>query len=301
MAHFYLRDGTPTAEVIPFAATLDGNSDYVPHKIVTDLTPGTGAAKLGKAEDAAHTSGDTGVAVLAVRRDSAAVGSGTDGDYSTLNVDSTGRLYVNSGTGVAEDAALAGGESGAIALVQRQDTRAVSSGATGDATFLAVNAQGDLYVNTAKTRATLTPTVTVSTSPAYTAGDAVGGKLTFTNAARFSGGSLDIGGIVLTDAIAQNAELDLVLFDSDPSASTLTDNAAVVVAAADLSKICARINLNDYFVLGASGKSATYFFGISQPIKLASGTSLYGVLITRSTPTYSGTDNLTLKMTVTQD
>lgn len=47
----------------------------------------------GKAEDAAHTDGDEGVVILAVRRDSAAVGSGTDGDYSTVNVDASGRLW----------------------------------------------------------------------------------------------------------------------------------------------------------------------------------------------------------------
>jgi hypothetical protein len=61
--------------------------------IGTSVTPGTSAAHLGKAEDAAHASGDTGVAVLAVRRDTAAVGSGTDGDYSTLNVNASGALY----------------------------------------------------------------------------------------------------------------------------------------------------------------------------------------------------------------
>jgi hypothetical protein len=59
----------------------------------TALTPGTAAANLGKAEDAAHSTGDTGVAALAVRRDTPAVGSGTDGDYSTLNVDASGYLY----------------------------------------------------------------------------------------------------------------------------------------------------------------------------------------------------------------
>lgn len=50
------------------------------------------------AEDAAHTTADKGIQVLAVRRDSAAVGSGTDGDYSTLNVDANGRLYVGCDT-----------------------------------------------------------------------------------------------------------------------------------------------------------------------------------------------------------
>lgn len=61
---------------------------------VTRVIPGTSATHLGKAEDAAHATADTGVAALAVRRDSAVVGSDTDGDYSTINVDSTGRLWV---------------------------------------------------------------------------------------------------------------------------------------------------------------------------------------------------------------
>lgn len=57
-------------------------------------TASTGATALGKAEDVAHATGDTGVAVWAVRRDTAAVGSGTDGDYSSVNVDSGGHVWV---------------------------------------------------------------------------------------------------------------------------------------------------------------------------------------------------------------
>jgi len=61
--------------------------------VTTSITPGTAAANLGKAEDAVHTSGDTGVLSLAVRRDSVASGTSADGDYATLNVNSSGRLY----------------------------------------------------------------------------------------------------------------------------------------------------------------------------------------------------------------
>jgi hypothetical protein len=58
---------------------------------------GTGATDLGKAEDAAHTSGDTGVMALAVRYDDAissvfpAALTGTSLDYSPIAVDSAGR------------------------------------------------------------------------------------------------------------------------------------------------------------------------------------------------------------------
>lgn len=70
---------------------------------VTSIVPGVGATNLGKAEDAVHASGDVGVVALAVRRDTAAVGSGADGDYSTINVDASGRVH----TAVGGDALTA--------------------------------------------------------------------------------------------------------------------------------------------------------------------------------------------------
>ena len=50
------------------------------------------------AEDVAHVSGDIGTVSLAKRTDVPVVSSGTDGDYSTLNVDADGRLWTNTGT-----------------------------------------------------------------------------------------------------------------------------------------------------------------------------------------------------------
>lgn len=66
---------------------------------VTSVIPGTGATNLGKAEDAAHSSGDTGVMALAVRKDTATQLAGTDGDYSPLITDSSGALHVNVASG----------------------------------------------------------------------------------------------------------------------------------------------------------------------------------------------------------
>jgi hypothetical protein len=70
--------------------------------IIDALTPGTSAANLGKAEDAVHASGDTGVFVLGVRTDTPASGA-ADGDYVRFNMDSTGRLFVNAGSNIAHD------------------------------------------------------------------------------------------------------------------------------------------------------------------------------------------------------
>ncbi len=61
----------------------------------TSITPGTAAANLGKAEDAAHASGDTGVYVLSVREDTPASSTSTTGDYQSFKTNSLGALYVD--------------------------------------------------------------------------------------------------------------------------------------------------------------------------------------------------------------
>lgn len=65
-----------------------------------------GLLTLRKAEDAAHASSDPGIMALAVRTDTAVARAGTDGDYIPLITDSSGRLHVNTGTGIV--AALTG-------------------------------------------------------------------------------------------------------------------------------------------------------------------------------------------------
>jgi hypothetical protein len=73
--------------------------------IGTSVTPGTGATNLGKAEDAAHTSGDVGVLALAVRQDTLANSTSTDGDYGAIKLTTAGRVY----TSATVDAALPAG------------------------------------------------------------------------------------------------------------------------------------------------------------------------------------------------
>lgn len=62
--------------------------------ITTSVVPGTTATNLGKAEDAAHTTGDTGVFVLSVRTDTQVSSAGTTGDYATFPTDANGAQYV---------------------------------------------------------------------------------------------------------------------------------------------------------------------------------------------------------------
>ncbi len=87
-------------------ANLSGaDNDYEPLQVsagrlwasavITDLIPGVGATNLGKAEDAAHSSGDIGVMDLAVRNDVLASLVGADGDYAPHQVDGLGALWTH--------------------------------------------------------------------------------------------------------------------------------------------------------------------------------------------------------------
>jgi len=103
---------------------------------VTSIVPGTGATNLGKAEDAAHSSGDTGIMSLAVRNDDVAALGGADGDYAPLQVNAAGSLYTTDATGEAGSILVTGtsavttGISGTkfIAIQFIEDTVFASSG-----------------------------------------------------------------------------------------------------------------------------------------------------------------------------
>lgn len=130
------------------------------------VIPGTSATNLGKAEDAAHSSGDTGVLALGVRQDTLASSTSTDGDYAALKVSSTGALYVNVAeggvTGYVEDAASAGGETGVVMLGVRRDTAASSSGTDGDFSTLNLDSTGRLHVNGSGVTQPVSGTVTAN-------------------------------------------------------------------------------------------------------------------------------------------
>jgi hypothetical protein len=151
---------------------------------VTSVVPGTTATSLGKAEDGAHSTGDTGVMALAVRRGTPGNLSGTDGDYEPLQVsagrlwasatidtalpagtNAIGKLAANSGVdigdvdvtsivpgtgatnlGKAEDAGHSSGDVGVMALSVRQDAAAALGGTDADYQPLITDASGRLHV-----------------------------------------------------------------------------------------------------------------------------------------------------------
>lgn len=97
--------------------------------------------------------------------------------------------------------------------------------------------EDDLGVETSGATIAQTPTVTAG---AYSAGDAVGGLLTFANAARASGGGGVVKGVVIVDDAGQDAELELWLFDRTFTA--MVDNAAWAPSEANLENLLAVIS-----------------------------------------------------------
>lgn len=61
---------------------------------ISNMTPGTAAANLGKAEDAVHASGDVGVEVLAVRYEALTSPVSAANDYSFTGVDDLAKTIV---------------------------------------------------------------------------------------------------------------------------------------------------------------------------------------------------------------
>jgi len=104
---------------------------------------------LGKAEDAAHASGNTGVMALAVRNDAGTALATTDLDYIPLGTDATGNLRVGGATatalGKAEDALHASGDVGVPAWAVRNDSGAALAG-SGDYIPLTTDGSGLLRV-----------------------------------------------------------------------------------------------------------------------------------------------------------
>lgn len=142
------------------------------------------------------------------------------------------------------------------------------------------------------------PTVTVSTSPAYSVGDNVGGKLTLSNAVRSSGGTAYLRSLLLVDTSNQKNALELLLFNADPSSSTITDNAAFVLHANDVAKLIRRYSLAaaDYVTLDSKG-ILDLLLG-DRPLVASGSTSLYAALVipaTGGTPTYAATSAISVR------
>lgn len=137
------------------------------------------------------------------------------------------------------------------------------------------------------------PTVTVATS-AYTAGDVVGGLLTF-DVHSPSGCGL-ITSVRITDAANQSEPYTLYLFDSVPS--TIADDAAAALTIADLKKCVAMVAIaaDDYTTVNSL--AIAIVDDLNDAYRAAGTGKLYGYLVAGETPDYSAATDLAVRLTV---
>lgn len=157
-----LNGGAVTAQQVQRVAIASRTADGVAVDLIgdtsngldTDVTrvvPGTGATNLGKAEGAAHTSGDVGVMALGVRQDATAP-LGADGAYTPYQLDANGLLKVNvlagggtGGTSLTDDAAFTPAVSAVNPIGAFFDDVAPDSVNEGDIGAVRMSANRNLY------------------------------------------------------------------------------------------------------------------------------------------------------------
>lgn len=126
--------------------------------------------------------------------------------------------------------------------------------------------------------------LTVSTSPAYSSGDCIGGLLTF----QVPPGSFALQSVTVTDVDAQAPALSVIFFESTP-AGTTTDNTALTIST-DRLKILGVVAVaaTDYVAVGGVS-IATVKPGAFTLQPTSGNTTLYAAIGTTSTPTFTNT------------
>lgn len=149
----------------------------------------------------------------------------------------------------------------------------------------------------------------ISASPtveaaAYASGDVVGGLVTITNACSARSNRGEIRGVTVFDKAAQGIDLDLIVFSSNPTGTTFTENAAFDPADADLSKIAAVIPVTTHKAFSDNGvsqaKNISYAFECTVG-SFPNGGTLYTTIVARGTPTYASTSDLTFRIELFND
>lgn len=192
----------------------------------------------------------------------------------------------------------------ALAASAAQSQVAYRKSEGGYQTNKTVQPNDGLPTSTVPFSVTAAPTVTAAS--AYASGNVVGGLQTFTSALRQQ--STDVAGSGIGSALlqhvtlnfksSQTAQTDLLLFSANPTNSTFTDKAALAVNTADFDKVIAVVHISDCTNLGTPSSCQSGQLAI--PVRNATAATLYGVLVTRGTPTFTATTDLALALDLVQ-
>lgn len=139
------------------------------------------------------------------------------------------------------------------------------------------------------------PTVT---NGAYSAGDIVGGLMTFA-VGRVPGEPVIITGMEFNFKAAVAPSLQAVLFNADPSVTTKTDNAAYSLAAADAHKVRKAIPVNSLggYLVDHGTPNTISIEGLNIVMSPGDGTlNIYMLLIDLTGVTLTSTSDLQVRV-----
>lgn len=229
----------------------------------------------------------------------------TAGAGTTIATDDVGgvhyqRVKIDFGTDGASapitsavDAASAGTDPVFVAGVVRDDALAALTPIDGDYTTMRVDSLGTLWTRQP-------PSVVVSATPTldtsiYASGDSLHTTvISFANAVRATGGTGTIRKMVIIDKDVQSIALELWLFSA--TVTPAAANAAHSISDADAALCIGVIPSGTYYA------SALNSIAVSSPTLpiLVAATTLFGILVTRGTPTYTAS-GLTIALQISQD
>lgn len=149
---------------------------------------------------------------------------------------------------------------------------------------------------------TIRPTVAVQATPDYSDGDSIGPLLTLSNVSRTIGGTGIITRLHLRSAINITVQMFVHIFDSNPSASTFTDNAALVIHTNDKAKVLKTIAVAAADWVAPKGANPLYTVeligtGAALPYlyyDVVAGRNLYAAFEADGTINFGATDDLSM-------
>jgi len=287
--YIYVTNGTQTLPTMDAAA----RAGFV------ELTDGTRVITVKPASTGALAT-DTALVVRPM--------APTDGTNTTPTMDAAARagyVYLTNGTQTLPtmDAIARAGfvqvSDGTHALPGGDATARPIYVRLGDATTAnIINTSGVIPVANTVLELTNTPTITANV---YANGQAIGGLITWTNAALVSGGSFTVASVTITDKTLQKAPIDVIFFNANPAATTFTDRVALVMNTADLVRIRGFVSVLGTSYTAFTLVAAATVAGVGLPIILSSTSTLYACLVCRGTPTYASTSDLTVTVQLVQD
>lgn len=133
---------------------------------------------------------------------------------------------------------------------------------------------------------------------AYADADVIGVPMEFRGLIVGDYGAAKVQYAQLMEQSQQEAQIDLVLFSQEISTgATVTDNAGLDLGDVDANSIIGVITFASYVTIDTT-YSLSNRSNLNMPIQMSESSTVYGVLVSRGTPTFLTTDEIQVKLGV---